>query len=154
VFKYGTVFSGRVFDSERPEEVHQTVTPGDADPLVDANGLRVDLRGLSQKTIQAMRLSSPVITPNADGINDEIEIVYDLLNLTRTEPATVEVYDLAGRRLGSIRAGVAESGRFSTVWNGRDDLGNVLPPGLYIIRLMVETDNGTVAKQRTVSLAY
>jgi hypothetical protein len=154
VFKYGTVFSGRVFDSERPEEVHQTVTPGDADPLVDANGLRVDLRGLSQKTIQAMRLSSPVITPNADGINDEIEIVYDLLNLTRTEPATVEVYDLAGRRLGAIRAGVAESGRFSTVWNGRDDLGNVLPPGLYIIRLMVETDNGTVAKQRTVSLAY
>lgn len=154
VFKYGTVFSGRVFDSERPEEVHQTVTPGDADPLVDANGLRVDLRGLSQKTIQAMRLSSPVITPNADGINDEIEIVYDLLNLTRTEPARVEVYDLAGRRLGSIRAGVAESGRFSTVWNGRDDLGNVLPPGLYIIRLMVETDNGTVAKQRTVSLAY
>jgi flagellar hook assembly protein FlgD len=101
-----------------------------------------------------MRLSSPVITPNADGINDEIEIVYDLLNLTRTEPATVEVYDLAGRRLGAIRAGVAESGRFSTVWNGRDDLGNVLPPGLYIIRLMVETDNGTVAKQRTVSLAY
>lgn len=154
VFKYGTVFSGRVFDSERPEEVHQTVTPGDADPLVDANALRVDLRGLSQKTIQAMRLSSPVITPNADGINDEIEIVYDLLNLTRTEPATVEVYDLAGRRLGSIPAGAAESGRFSTVWNGRDDLGDVLPPGLYIIRLMVETDNGTVAKQRTVSLAY
>ena len=154
VFKYGTVFSGRVFDSERPEEVHQTVTPGDADPLVDANALRVDLRDLSQKTIQAMRLSSPVITPNADGINDEIEIVYDLLNLTRTEPATVEVYDLAGRRLGAIRAGAAESGRFSTVWNGRDDLGNVLPPGLYIIRLMVETDNGTVAKQRTVSLAY
>ena len=154
VFKFGTVFSGRVFNSERPEEVHQTMTPGDADPLVETDVLRVDLQGLSQKTIQSMSLSSPIITPNGDGINDEIKIEYDLLNLIRTEPVMIEIYDLAGRRFNVVATGAAESGRFSTVWNGRDDGGNVLPPGLYIIRLVVETDDGTAAKQRTVSLVY
>lgn len=154
VFKFGTVFSGRVFDSERPQEVHQTVTPGDADPLVDANALRVDLQGLSQPTIQAMSLSSPVLTPNGDGINDEVEIEYDLLNLMGTVPAMIEIYDLSGRRLAAISSGTAESGRFSMAWNGRDASGTVLPPGMYIVRLAVQTDGGTAVRERIVSVAY
>ena len=154
VFKFGTVFSGRVFDSERPEEVHQTLTPGDADPLVDADVLRVDLQGLQQKTIQAMRLSSRVLTPNGDGINDELSIEYDLLNLVGAVPATVEVYDLSGRRMGAVASGTAESGRFAIAWDGRDGSGSALPPGLYILRLVVETDGGTASSERIISLVY
>ena len=154
VFKFGTVFSGRVFDSVRPEEVHQTLTPGDADPLIDADVLRVDLLRLQQKTIKAMRLSSRVLTPNGDGINDELSIEYDLLNLAGAVPVAAEVYDLAGRRAGAVASGTAESGRFVIAWDGRDDNGAVLQPGLYVLRLVVETDGGTASSERIVSLVY
>ena len=154
VFKFGTVFAGRVFNSQRPEEVHQTLTPGDADPLVEGDLLRVDLQDLQQQTIQAMRLSSRVLTPNGDGINDEIAIEYDLFNLVGGQPAVVEVFDLSGRNLGSTSSAAAESGRFSTAWRGLDGSGNVLPPGLYVLRLKVDTDDGVASSERVVSVVY
>ena len=154
VFKFGTVFAGRVFNSERPEEVHQALTPGDADPLVDGDLLRVDLQNLQQKTIQAMRLSSSVLTPNGDGINDEIAIEYDLFNLVGGQPVEVEVFDLSGRSLVSIASGGAASGRFTTAWNGLDRNGSTLSPGLYILRLKVDTDGGAAYSERVVSVVY
>ena len=154
VFKFGTVFSGRVFNSEMAEEVHQTLTPGNADDLFDGDALRVDLAGLDTKTIQRIQLSSPVLTPNGDGANDTIEIEYDLLNLAGTVPATIEIYGLSGRRLGTVPVGNVASGRFSTAWDGRDETGRVLPPGMYILRLEVEADQGADSIERIVSLVY
>ena len=154
VFKFGTVFSGRVFNSEMSEEVHQALTPGNADDLFDGDALRVDLVGLDSKTIQSMQISSPVLTPNGDGINDAIAIEYDLLNLVGGVPATIEVYGLSGRKLSSVPAASVESGRFTTEWDGRDNTGKVLPPGMYILRLQVEADRATDSVERIVSLAY
>ena len=65
-----------------------------------------------------------------------------------------EVYDLAGRRAGAVASGTAESGRFVIAWDGRDDNGAVLQPGLYVLRLVVETDGGTASSERIVSLVY
>ena len=101
-----------------------------------------------------MRLSSRVLTPNGDGINDELSIEYDLLNLVGAVPATLEAYDLSGRRMGAVASGTAESGRFAIVWDGRDGSGSALPPGLYILRLVVETDGGTASSERIISLVY
>ena len=82
VFKYGTVFKGRVFDSSRLEEPRQLVAAGAADELVDSNTLTVGLANLGQSSIQALQLSSPVATPDGDGVNDVIEISFDLINLS------------------------------------------------------------------------
>ena len=154
VFKFGTVFSGRVFNSERAEEVGQSLTPGNADDLFDGDALRVDLVGLENETIQRMQLSSPVLTPNGDGANDTIEIEYDLLNLAGMVPTTIEIYGLSGRRLGAVPVGNSASGRFSTEWDGRDEAGHVLPPGMYILRLEVEAAHGADSVERIVSLVY
>ena len=154
IFKFGTVFTGRVFNSEMPHEVHQGLTPGDADPLVDSDRLQVDLLELQHKTIQALRLSSPVLTPNGDGVNDHIDIEYDLLNLAGGVPVRVEIYDLAGRRIGPVQQTTAASGRSTVQWNGRADNGSVLMPGMYILRLEVEADSGMDAVERVVSIAY
>jgi len=154
VFKFGTVFSGRVFNSVMAEEVHQSLTPGNADDLFDGDALRVDLAGIDTKTIQSMQLSSLVLTPNGDGINDVVAIEYDLLNLVGMVPAAIEIYGLSGRKLGSVPIAGVESGEFVSEWDGRDDLGEVLPPGLYILRLKVDADQGTDAVERIISLVY
>ncbi|MCH2662394.1 hypothetical protein MK163_18285, partial [bacterium] len=67
VFKFGTVFTGRVSDSEKPFEVRQAVTPGDADPLADSNTLSVGLVEVEDKAVNALKLASSVLTPNGDG---------------------------------------------------------------------------------------
>ena len=154
VFKFGTVFGGRVADSERPHEVHQAVTPGDADPLADGNGLSVALTEVGQKAIHALRFTSSVLTPNGDGVNDALEIEYDLLNLFGQVPVRIDVYDLSGRLLAKVYRGTAASGRFVVEWNGRDGSDELLSPGLYLLRLEVETDEGTDRMDQIISLAY
>ena len=154
VFKFSTIFAGRVFDSTRPHEMHQTVAPGDADPLTDTNTLKVDLSQLRQETIWTLRLSPAAFTPNGDGINDAVRIVYDLLNLTSPASVAVELYDLSGRKLATIHRSENLSGRFSFSWDGRNSQGEILPLGIYLLRMEVDADKGRDSAQRVISIAY
>ena len=58
VFQVGTTFSGRIFDSTRPFEVRQRVTPGDADVNSDSNTLTVELDEVIHGG-SALRVSRP-----------------------------------------------------------------------------------------------
>ena len=153
VFQYGTVFEGRVFDSTREWEVRQRVSSGDADPLVDGNSLSVSLTEVEAKALGGVRLSSPALTPNGDGINDELTIEYGLVNMVGSVPVTVGFFDLSGRKVGEI---VSErvSGQFTEIWDGTDGNGNLMPPGVYILRMEVETDETTDTVTETVALVY
>ena len=154
VFKFGTVFTGRISDSEKPFEVRQALTPGDADPLADSNTLSVGWVNVEEKAVNALKLSSPVFTPNGDGINDALEIEYELLNLFGAVPIALELYDLSGRRIGVVHRGTAESGRFALAWDGVLANGAGTAPGLYLLRLKVDSDQGQEALQRVIALAY
>ena len=156
VFKFGTVFHGRVFDSARLGEPRQRVTAGDADGLVDSNTLSVGLADLGQSSIQALQLSSPVATPNGDGINDAIEISFDLVNLSGAVPVTLSLYDLAGRKVVDVFDGPSTSGRQSATWDGRidDGAGTLAVPGVYIMRLEVDADEESTTAFGVVSVAY
>ena len=108
VFKFGTVFAGRVSDSEKPFEVRQALTPGDANPLIDSNTLSVELAEVGETAVNALKLSAPVFTPNGDGINDALEIEYELLNLFRCSASAAGLVRLSrgggsGRWIGARR---------------------------------------------------
>ena len=155
VFKYGTVFKSRVYDSSRLDEPRQLVAAGDADQLVDSNTLSVGLTDLGQSSIQSLQLSSPVATPNGDGVNDVIEISFDLVNLSDGVPVTLGLYDLAGRKMVDVFDGTAASGRQSATWDGSvDDTGSLAAPGVYILRLDVSADEGSNTSLGIVSVAY
>jgi spore coat protein A len=70
---------------------------------------------------------------------DATTIVYEL-----PRPAAVRlvVYDVAGRARRTLATGRAAGGSHAVVWNGRDDAGRAVAPGLYFVRL--ETDGATV----------
>ena len=154
VFKFGTVFAGRLFDSQQPLEVPQSVAAGDADELADSNRLSVDLVRFGQRAIGSLTLDPPVFSPNGDGVNDAVQIGYDLLNLVGAVPVQVEVFDLSGRSLGVVLREQAASGSFSVAWDGRDGDNALLSPGLYLIRLRVESDKAEDTRQALLSLVY
>jgi len=154
VFRYGTTFPGRVFDSQHPNEVHQPITPGDADGLVDSNTLTVALRDVAVRTIGALRVVPAAFSPNGDGANDRVELQADLLNLGQAVPVRLAVFELSGRRVRLVAGGTQASGRLRLSWDGRNERGEPVPPGIYVLRLEVEADRGQAVAQSVVSVVY
>ena len=88
-----------------------------------------------------------------DGINDAAQITYDILRVVEQIPVTIEIYDLSGR---AVRRWTNDRavGSFSEAWDGTDDEDNLVPPGLYLMKLTGNTDDGDVASTRVVSVVY
>ena len=93
-------------------------------------------------------------TPNGDGVNDEAEISYYLLKLTGETPVQVEICDLAGNRLRMIHEMETVSGRYAHAWDGRNDAGDLVSPGMYLYRIFVDADEGGAEKVGTIAVAY
>ena len=67
------------------------------------------------------------------------------------------MFDLGGRRVRDLSALTERpSGRHRVEWDGRDDGGGRVPPGIYLVRLEIETDaEGTGASwMRPVHVVY
>ena len=154
IYSFGTEFRGGVFDRGKPWEVPQLLAAGDADFRIDNNSLGVELSDVAAKTLEDLQLSSPVFTPNADGINDLLGLEFDLVNLSAAVPAGILVYDLTGAPLADLPLEPLASGPHRAEWDGRDGRGQLLPPGIYVLRLKVYTDDGEFSVERLVSLAY
>ena len=56
----------------------------------------VELNSLGTRTVGDLRLSTAVLTPNGDGINDLLDIDFDLVNLSSPVPVSVDVFTLSG----------------------------------------------------------
>ncbi|HET7224395.1 MAG TPA: FlgD immunoglobulin-like domain containing protein [Candidatus Eisenbacteria bacterium] len=57
------------------------------------------------------------------------------MSLRATGPATLAVYDVAGRRVRTLLDGVQRAGARTVTWDGRDEAGARLGAGVYLVRL-------------------
>ncbi len=48
--------------------------------------------------------------------------------------ADVAIHDLTGRLVRTLASGSFESGYHATTWDGRDEQGSIVPPGIYFLR--------------------
>jgi hypothetical protein len=51
-------------------------------------------------------------------------------------PLRIAVYDLAGRFVQEIAAGVYDEGIYTATWDGEDAAQNAQPSGVYLVRLV------------------
>ena len=153
--RYKTVFSGRASDSGRPGELPQELAAGETGADADAagGGLSVTTR-FAGDLVHAVEVDPAPFSPNGDGRNDEATITWDLTNLTSRVPVSAAVYDLAGRRRKLVYSGLDGSGRYDRAWDGTDDAGDKLPPGLYVVRVEIEADTGTESRTAMVAVVY
>lgn len=79
-------------------------------------------------------------TPNNDGYNDYVEFTF---SESVIQKPVIYIYNLRGKRVCEINPGTNRSCQ----WNGRDDSGNDLEPGVYIYILNTDNSqsiNGTI----------
>ena len=154
VLRYGDRFEGRVFNSLQPLEVPQRVNEGDASSEFDGDRLSVATAvGAGQHLLRAS-ISPPVVTPNGDGINDVTTLEYELYEITEVAQIRVEIFDLAGRRARQLHKGVDGVGIYTRTWDGRDDAGRLVPPGVYVVRISGRTDGAAAEQVRVLRVAY
>jgi hypothetical protein len=68
-------------------------------------------------------------------------------SLPEAGTATLEVYDLSGRRVATLYSGAAAAGEREVAWNLAGNDGSAVPPGVYVYRLRAA---GQTAARRMV----
>ncbi len=106
----------------------------------------------SKRLISDLQLSSRVLTPNGDGINDAVELSFVVFKAQDAVPM-VEVRDLVGRPVTQLMS-VAEGPTRRFRWDGQDAAGAIVPPGIYLWRIDVNADSGDAIELRVVEVAY
>ena len=154
VFVHATTFSGEVFASGEGG-LPQPVESGDASVDIATNSLRVlGGEGETPDFIQDLRLSSGVVTPNGDGVNDRLTVAYELFLLPDPIPVALNVYDLQGRRRAHIEVGIQGAGLQRAAWDGRDEQGVLLAPGIYLLDVEIAAEFKSIRSLHPVGVAY
>ena len=155
VLRTGATVAVRVLDTNQPLAVRQQVAAGDANGLVEGNTVSVSTTAAAASLLQT-QVSSAVVTPNGDGANDVVWFDYDLLEFIGAAAVTIEINDLTGRVVRQVYAGDDIIGHYDDKsWDGRDDAGQLVPPGVYLYRIELGTDREEKASSLGVlSVAY
>ena len=133
-------FVAQVGLGEGDERVWQRVDAGEASTLGAGRGLTV-LTPFTGSLLGEVEVSSNPFTPNGDGVNELVELVFTVFKVQGSKPLLLEVYSLDGQRVREVQQPVEyAAGRQRVVWDGRDDGGRLLPPGLYLCRVGLDVD--------------
>ena len=153
VLRYGAAFRARLIDSERPFDVPQPVVAGDVIDEVFSDRVWIETSVKVQSVLEAQLLPA-VLTPNGDGINDEVRIVYDLVETTGGVPVEVEILDLLGRKVRRIYSGSDRIGHYERTWDGRNGEGKTVPPGIYVWQVTGELERGRATRTGILCVSY
>ena len=116
------------------------------------------------QVLEQVRANPPLFSPNGDGINDAtvIELVLSRVDVAR--PVSMRILDLSGRTVARLRPPALSAGTYLRLsgrerespgyWDGRNDHGNLVPPGLYLFQVAVELDAGDEVHSGYVAVAY
>jgi hypothetical protein len=152
VFRYGTRFQGRAFADASVKLPLQTES-GDASIDLDTDDLSVKIT-LGSQVVGPVAISPRLFTPNGDGTNDQAQISYTVLHLLEPSPTQVGIYDLAGNRVRQLSSTEVQNGRITLQWDGRDDSGRLVRPGIYLVSVEIRSDRQTERRSSSLSVVY
>jgi len=130
---YNAVFKIHRYPPDYPAFNGRNMTPGDP----------VELHPVSiGKNDEIVRGRSRLLQNYPNPFNNETRIAYQL---PETVNVRLAVHDITGRKLKILANGQHSAGKYEVTWNGTDNSGNAVDPGVYLYKL--ETDTFTEMKQ-------
>ena len=133
----------------------QQVEGGDASDALGTDQLRMVAIGRAlDEVLGAIEVQPTAFTPQGDGINDHVTIQYNLFRLLAPAEVELEIYALDGRSTWRQALGVQLNGRHRAMWNGRDEEDRLVAPGIYVVQVRAQTDQGQWAQERSFAVVY
>ena len=152
VFQQSTPFVLFIQDVRTEDASRQRVDPGDATDQVASSTNIVGLP-VARDLLLNVVFDNEVLTPNGDGVNDALAIRADVINILEPRPWHLRLYDLAGYALVE-RSQAVTAGAQDFTWDGRDQAGQLVPPGLYVLELHLDGDAHQQRVRRVISVVY
>ncbi len=110
------------------------------------------------KLIVDLQINPNPFTPNGDGLNDRTQISFFLANLNVERNLKIQIFDLTGKLVKTIYDGQSKAFAYissnSFTWDGKDDSGKMVRPGVYLLRVSIEADKGPETIFRTITVVY
>lgn len=151
VFLNGTAFDAVVGLSSAPE-AHQRITAGQISTDIDSRQLYVELP-VERELLEWSGPSRLVLNPDGSGLNDELVFDFNVLKLHAPRPIGVRLYTLQGSLVRHLQeSGI--SGRYQIPWDGRDETGTLVPPGLYLAEVYADGVARKAVLNRMVRVIY
>ena len=154
-FREGVLFPAFARSSTDPASFFQRVDAEaqDATELVASGTARVSLQAVGRRLINDVQVTR-VFTPNGDGVNDLLQGRFVLLRILAERRLDIAFYDLAGALRGRAGSDLGQAGQWNFAWDGRDEHGQLVPPGIYLCRIKIAADRGAEEEIFPVHVAY
>jgi hypothetical protein len=133
--------------------IPQPTSAGNAADDLPSDGVVVVVAE-SGATFDDLTVTPNPFSPNGDGVNDEAAFLFSLMLFLEPARLELDIATLTGtvvRRLGPVSRSI---GRHELRWDGRDDGGRLVPPGLYIYRFTTFGDGEDETQIGVVAVAY
>ena len=156
IFRGSEEFTSTVWNDQIDKGVEfipQPTEDGDATPDIATNARLVVADEINQ-LIESPHIAPNPFTPNGDGINDEVTFFFDLVRLLESVNVQVNIYDLSGRPIAQIHTGGSYASNVQIKWDGRESHGQLASPGIYLYRLVADSDATSTAYTGALSLVY
>ena len=160
LFSTGAVLQASLQNSTVGSGGWQRVDPGEAVGDVVSNTTTLVGAVKQGALLQNVAVEPSAFSPNGDGINDEVQFRFKVVKVGDDSPVEVLIHDLRGRLVRRLveQRGLS-TGAYGMAWDGRDDEGMTVPPGVYVARLRVDTDTegasiSNAEIYRTIAVAY
>ncbi len=124
-------------ENEKRIELYHRVYASDGS-LQSASAFRAIIFTRTQTSVSAsenLPLTHALLSNHPNPFTTTTQIAF---TLPRAEHVRLEIYNTLGQRVRTLSAENFPRGRHERTWNGRDDIGRLVPAGLYFCRVQTE----------------
>jgi hypothetical protein len=115
--------------------------------------------------LSGIKVNPSVFSPNGDTRFDDTVVEFTLSRVSEPQNVQISILDLSGRLIRDLDAGLLTGGQYLRpprgvatnepgFWNGKDDEGNTVPPGIYLVRVKAVLEREEEVRVRPVAVAY